>query len=181
MDPLLETMRSIGLGGPIAAMLCPDVPALVIFGSILDDWVLEAAKLLSKQSGFTVMIQPLGDDPVKTWSSLNKSPEGNNIEGIAHTDLGHHQDSSDKIDEDQDYEEEDSTTSEEDTEGLSSQDGVFRLRGGSGKSNEKYNPQKGPVHHFDIHLEFQRRKEVVGQEPDLSEILKVSILSKIQV
>ncbi|KAJ7743643.1 hypothetical protein B0H16DRAFT_1008648 [Mycena metata] len=66
---LLQTMRTQGVAGPIAAKLTPDESALVLFGSILDDWVLEGAKLLSQMSHFPVMIRPHGDDPVTRWDS----------------------------------------------------------------------------------------------------------------
>ncbi|KAJ6613477.1 hypothetical protein B0H10DRAFT_2048679 [Mycena sp. CBHHK59/15] len=65
--PLLKSIRSHSLGGPIAAILSPDEPALAIFGSILDSGVLEVAKLVSDLSKFTVMIRPLTDDPVPEW------------------------------------------------------------------------------------------------------------------
>ncbi|KAJ7019589.1 ankyrin repeat-containing domain protein [Mycena alexandri] len=53
--PLIEAIQSRNVGGPIAAMLAPDSPCLVIFGSIHDGWVLKAAKLLADESQFTVM------------------------------------------------------------------------------------------------------------------------------
>ncbi|KAJ7481844.1 hypothetical protein FB451DRAFT_1444471 [Mycena latifolia] len=61
---LLHSIRSLGLGGPLATMLSPDTPALTIFGSILDDHVLELAKTLSDVSGFAVMVRPTEDDPL---------------------------------------------------------------------------------------------------------------------
>ncbi|KAJ6624735.1 hypothetical protein B0H10DRAFT_717281 [Mycena sp. CBHHK59/15] len=67
-DPLLESIRSRGLGGPVAAMLSPDVPTLAIFGSILDDWVLEIAKTLSDVAGFAVMVRPLVDNPIPNFA-----------------------------------------------------------------------------------------------------------------
>ncbi|KAJ7121110.1 hypothetical protein C8R44DRAFT_172017 [Mycena epipterygia] len=64
-DPLLESARSAGLRGPIAAMLSPDEAALVVFGSILDDGILTIARTLASASGFAVMVRPIGDDPVQ--------------------------------------------------------------------------------------------------------------------
>ncbi|KAJ7723166.1 hypothetical protein B0H16DRAFT_1737385 [Mycena metata] len=66
-DILLKSMRTLGLGGPIAAILSPETEALVIFGSILDEWVLAAGKLLSDASNFIVIIRPLSDDPSPKW------------------------------------------------------------------------------------------------------------------
>ncbi|KAF7342150.1 putative serine/threonine protein kinase [Mycena venus] len=74
-DNVFQSARSSGLVGPIAAMLSPDVPALVIFGSILDDRVLSFAKTLANVSGFAVMIRPIGDDPVSTFSEPDESEE----------------------------------------------------------------------------------------------------------
>ncbi|KAJ7087109.1 hypothetical protein C8R44DRAFT_900749 [Mycena epipterygia] len=65
--PLLAAMRSHGLGGPIAAMVSPEVEALAVFGPISDTWILEAAQALSQLSRFTVMVRPLTDDPVLKW------------------------------------------------------------------------------------------------------------------
>jgi hypothetical protein len=45
--PLPQSMRIRGIGGPIAAMLSPEEPSLVVFGSIRDGWVVHAAELLS--------------------------------------------------------------------------------------------------------------------------------------
>ncbi|KAJ6537017.1 hypothetical protein B0H19DRAFT_380889 [Mycena capillaripes] len=61
---LLKAIRFLGLGGPIATMLSPEVSALAIFGSILDAQVLELAKTLSDESTFPVMVRPAEDDPV---------------------------------------------------------------------------------------------------------------------
>lgn len=74
-DRVFQTARSIGLGGPIATMLSPGVPALAIFGSILDDRVLSFAKTLTDVSGFAVMIRPVGDNPVPLFSESDESDE----------------------------------------------------------------------------------------------------------
>lgn len=63
-------------------MLCPDAQVLVIFGSILDSWVLEAGKLLAKESRFPVMILPLTDNPINKWSLANKSADDVDVQGM---------------------------------------------------------------------------------------------------
>ncbi|KAJ6596553.1 hypothetical protein B0H10DRAFT_2327212 [Mycena sp. CBHHK59/15] len=84
-DPLIISIRAHGLGGPLAAMLSPDVPALSIFGSILDSWVLRAAKLLSDMSGFAVMIRPLMDNPVPKWTCAAADVEDPGLPGAPTT------------------------------------------------------------------------------------------------
>ncbi|KAJ6597489.1 hypothetical protein DFH09DRAFT_1132002 [Mycena vulgaris] len=66
--PYLAAIRARGLGGPIAAMLDQFEQGLVIFGSILDDWILDAASSLSDLSKFSVMVQPRTHDPVYKWA-----------------------------------------------------------------------------------------------------------------
>ncbi|KAJ7917748.1 hypothetical protein B0H13DRAFT_2440706 [Mycena leptocephala] len=67
--PLLVAMRSNGLGGPIAAMLSPEVEALAVFGSIGETWVLDSAQVLSRLSQFTILVRPITDDPVLKWKT----------------------------------------------------------------------------------------------------------------
>lgn len=169
-------------------MLCPAAQALVIFGSILDGWVLKAGKLLAKESGFPVMIRPLTDDPVTKWSLANISADGLEIRGKtrkSYTDTSQDEGSSDLS---EDHEDEDSTSEEDigsDTEDLGNVDSVFRLRGGSGTSRDAYDPKKGPVHNLDIHLAFHQKTEATnaGQGRDLNDLFEpdVSIYSKIRV
>ncbi|KAJ6545392.1 hypothetical protein B0H19DRAFT_999126, partial [Mycena capillaripes] len=185
-DPLLNTMRTQGLVGPIAAMLSPDLPTLVVFGSILNGWVLKAAKLLADFSQFRVMIRPLTDDPLRKWSAANSTPD---LPSQIHTSI--HQDKADISEEEnsevEDGEDQDNMTSEEemvsDTENLSNTDGVFRLRGGAQPRSEKYIPQKGPVHNLDIHLELQGHEaapDAGTAHPSDHFPHKVSILCKLQ-
>lgn len=68
-DPLIKSMKGHGLSGPIAAMLSPEEPALVIFGSILDDKVFSTAQRLAEKSRFPVMIRPFADNPIARWNS----------------------------------------------------------------------------------------------------------------
>ncbi|KAJ7483907.1 hypothetical protein B0H11DRAFT_2279622 [Mycena galericulata] len=69
-NPLLRAIQTHGTGGPIAAMLSPELPALVLFGSILDGWIMKAAKLLANISNFAVMIRPHTNNPLNQWLSL---------------------------------------------------------------------------------------------------------------
>ncbi|KAJ7231321.1 hypothetical protein C8J57DRAFT_1581025 [Mycena rebaudengoi] len=67
-DLFFKSMRAYGVTGPIAVMLSADIPALVIFGSFLDDTVARLAQLIADWSGFMVMLRPAIDDPVLTWN-----------------------------------------------------------------------------------------------------------------
>ncbi|KAJ6453654.1 hypothetical protein C8R47DRAFT_244047 [Mycena vitilis] len=67
-DRLLASMRSRGLGGPIASMLFPEMEALTIFGSVEKKWVLRTAQALADASGLAVIIQPRSKDPVLVWN-----------------------------------------------------------------------------------------------------------------
>ncbi|KAJ7622263.1 hypothetical protein FB45DRAFT_1091051 [Roridomyces roridus] len=62
--PLLQSIRSAGLGGPLATMLSPETPALTIFGSFLDNRVLDLARALCEESALVVMIRSQAEDPV---------------------------------------------------------------------------------------------------------------------
>ncbi|KAJ7677653.1 hypothetical protein B0H17DRAFT_1078992, partial [Mycena rosella] len=72
---LLTSIRSVGLGGPIATMLSPHTPALAIFGSILDDQVLDLANTLSDVSAFAVMVRPTEDDPLAKFMQETRENE----------------------------------------------------------------------------------------------------------
>ncbi|KAJ7508326.1 hypothetical protein B0H11DRAFT_1964373 [Mycena galericulata] len=164
---LLASMRTHGLGGPIAAMLSPEVPSLVIFGSILDAWVIEAAELLADLSNFMVMIRPLTDDPVETWiHSEEAEPQfesqfSGNTPDITGTtpDMDHDsEDPNEEVDETDSIE-----ASDDDRESvLSTQDGdvnigtaALRLRGGAGNGDNKYTPWNSPEHTVNIGLELR--------------------------
>ncbi|KAJ7679579.1 hypothetical protein B0H17DRAFT_1077745 [Mycena rosella] len=157
-DPLLKTIRTQGLGGPIAAMLSPDEPALVIFGSILDGWVHKAAKLLSDVSHFTVIIRPLADDPAPKWTmetdpmkrEENDTDSVNIFEGDDTISTAESEDSIESMESIVSV----STDSESDAGSINLGSGVFRLRGGAG-SADKYIPWKSPMHYLNIHLELQ--------------------------
>jgi hypothetical protein len=179
-DHLLKKIRAGGLGGPIAGMLSSDTQALVLFGSILDDWVLKAAKLLADESGFTVMIQPLTDDPIKKWSLAERS----SLADISKVPGDREQDESvSDHDEDQHSIGTTSEDTDSDTEYLNNQQGVFRLRGGATRS-DKSTPWMGPVHDFDIHLEFREKQMTTSSvQPKAGDQTskKVSIQCKLQV
>ncbi|KAJ7677627.1 hypothetical protein B0H17DRAFT_111002 [Mycena rosella] len=87
-DPLLESARSVGLGGPIAVMLSPEVPALAIFGSILDDGVLHIARTLADVSQFAVMVRPIADNPIARFAGPGGKDEG--LSGILNPSVPEH-------------------------------------------------------------------------------------------
>ncbi|KAJ7262109.1 hypothetical protein C8J57DRAFT_462204 [Mycena rebaudengoi] len=124
---LITSIRSHGLGGPIASMLSPETQALNIFGSILDSWVLRAAKLLADLSKFAVIIRPLTHNPVPKWVGQHHTQSRNP--------------SSDAV-----QQEKDRTVS---------QGGVLRLRGGADESEINYTSWMSPVHNLDVQLELR--------------------------
>ncbi|KAF7345230.1 hypothetical protein MSAN_01899600 [Mycena sanguinolenta] len=153
-DDLLVTIRKHGLGGPLPAMFSPDVQMLVLFGSILDDWVQEVARLLADVSKFPVMIQPLANNPVRLWteSVASKNLHFNADEGQTmgtFAEINPHG---------YDFASSASTTESEDNSDNDmphiSSGGVFRLRGGADDSSSKYIPRLSPVHNINIHLEI---------------------------
>ncbi|KAJ7469002.1 hypothetical protein FB451DRAFT_1255513 [Mycena latifolia] len=163
-DALLKTMRTHGLQGPMAAMMSPEQPALVIFGSILDGRVHKVARLLSDVSHFTVMIRPITDDPTSAWSLEIDSGQSEDTE----TEIGDPW----EVDSTSGSEESvDSASTDSDASGLNMGSGVFRLRGGAGNGADNYTPWMSPLHSLDIHLELLP----TGGVP-----CKVNILSKTQ-
>ncbi|KAF7363188.1 CAMK/CAMK-unique protein kinase [Mycena venus] len=124
---LLKKIRAAGLAGPLATMLSPDTPALSLFGSILNDRVLELAKALCDVSAFTVMVRPAEDDP------LLKFLEAHEID-IAAIDLGYSSDGScDSL----------ATPPDSDMDSDSgpecSAHGAFRPRGGASRADGSHN------------------------------------------
>ncbi|KAJ7028548.1 hypothetical protein C8F04DRAFT_1119059 [Mycena alexandri] len=149
---LLQTIRSYGLGGPMAAMLSPDEPALIVFGSILDDRVLTLAQNLCEVSHFKVLIRPLDDDPVKGWNDVTEEPNPT-VETESHDPQDNEEDGSN-----QDMEETQSMVDSDDSmDNVSTANldigttGVFRLRGGAHK-HVKFDSWKSPEHEFNVHL-----------------------------
>lgn len=61
---LLKSIRNKDIGGPLAVMLYPNIPALAIFGSYEDTSVQRLAQRLVEVSSFPVMIRALLDNPV---------------------------------------------------------------------------------------------------------------------
>ncbi|KAJ7794123.1 hypothetical protein B0H13DRAFT_2512710, partial [Mycena leptocephala] len=57
----------------LATMVSPDMPALAIFGSALDDRVLELAKTLSEVSTFAVMVRSAADDPLVKFNEIRRN------------------------------------------------------------------------------------------------------------
>ncbi|KAJ7751430.1 hypothetical protein B0H16DRAFT_831701 [Mycena metata] len=177
-DPLLNTMRDREVGGPMAVMLSPETQALAIFGSVLDDWVLNAGRLLADVSKFPVMIRPHAADPNRSWAKME---DGDSPDGVRQTTPAAPEPEKDtpqqdgdlaNIDDDGDdlYLSWDSST-DSDPEDLDLGTGVFRLRGGARKVDHGYTPRLGPVHNLDIRLAVQ-------SSTGLHE--KVNILSKIR-
>ncbi|KAF7333078.1 hypothetical protein MVEN_02372600 [Mycena venus] len=122
---LLKSIRTVGVGGPLATMMTPDIPALAIFGSILDDRVLELAKILCDTSKFAVMVRPPSDNPLLTFMSAPADLELGSIEG---SDEGATDDSGES-------EMEASGDSHGESDSNDNGGSVRRLRGG-GRSNE---------------------------------------------
>ncbi|KAJ7677633.1 hypothetical protein B0H17DRAFT_111065 [Mycena rosella] len=129
---LLNTIRSVGLGGPIPTMLSPETPALAIFGSILDDQVLELAKTLSDVSAFAVMVRSTEDDP------LVKFMQAREIDIEMYPESGYSSEGSDNgtTGDDIESDADDSHSDSGDDYGIG---GTFRPRGGAlrkGKQKE---------------------------------------------
>ncbi|KAJ7165325.1 hypothetical protein C8R46DRAFT_1351880 [Mycena filopes] len=68
-DRVVVSIRSRGLGGPLATMIGPEMQGLAIFGSITKKYVLRAAHTLADASGYPVIIQPRSDDPLLVWGT----------------------------------------------------------------------------------------------------------------
>ncbi|KAJ6470325.1 hypothetical protein C8R45DRAFT_422669 [Mycena sanguinolenta] len=120
---LLKSLRSVGLGGPIATMLCAEIPALAIFGSILDNRVCELAQTLSHLSALPVMIRPVADDPVMIFSQFTGSDAV--LQGEPETDCETEDGS------EWDGPSSESGTNDSDDEADLPAEGVFRPRGGA--------------------------------------------------
>ncbi|KAJ7769815.1 hypothetical protein B0H16DRAFT_1685961, partial [Mycena metata] len=129
----------------MAAMLSPEESTLVIFGSILDSQVHEAAKLLANESHFTVIVRPLNDDPTKKWCSETNLGGGEEL----YTDS---LDACEGDDTSLPGSEDETESTESDAASLNLGSGVYRLRGGSGKGTGE---SPGPCHDLDIHLQLK--------------------------
>jgi hypothetical protein len=118
----------------MATMLSTDTPALAIFGSALDIYVLDLAKTLSDLSMLPVMIRPVADDPlVKFQETRNMTPE---------TDLSMAEDWSDTdSEEDIVNESEDEHNSPGDSDSR-----TLRLRGGTLHHHGNINVVEDPDH-----------------------------------
>ncbi|KAJ7723159.1 hypothetical protein B0H16DRAFT_1788080 [Mycena metata] len=166
-------MQTHGLGGPIAAMLSPETEALVIFGSILDDWVLAEGKLLSDASNFIPKMVK-GRKKIGSWDTSDSSED---VEDSATPNTEMFEDAmevfEDALDSESrgDAESTDSSSTDSDPEDLDLGTGVFCLRGGASTSDVRYSPWLSPVHNLDIHLTIQTSSGVPHN---------VKILSKIQ-
>ncbi|KAJ7616369.1 hypothetical protein DFH06DRAFT_1239183 [Mycena polygramma] len=142
--PQIEAIRAQRIGGPIATMLSPYEPALVIFGSTIAQPVLfEVARCLSELSHFPVMIQPHSHNPVTKW----KAEDDAEISSLSTN---------------QDAESFDADCRPSDT-GFSSQvqhGRVSRLRGGAGSDSESdselYKPRNSRTHSMTYILKLAR-------------------------
>ncbi|KAJ7849700.1 hypothetical protein B0H14DRAFT_866234 [Mycena olivaceomarginata] len=65
-DPVLNSLRNSGCGGPFPWMLSPSKPALAIFGSYNEPVVVNMAQTLAHSSRLPVVIRPAGDNPALT-------------------------------------------------------------------------------------------------------------------
>ncbi|KAJ7127911.1 hypothetical protein C8R44DRAFT_779029 [Mycena epipterygia] len=78
-DPLLASIQDSGCCGPVPFMLFPTKPALAIFGGAGDPFLKSAAESLAKLSGFHVVIQPAGENPMGTSCVLQFPSSANNL------------------------------------------------------------------------------------------------------
>ncbi|KAJ6448586.1 hypothetical protein C8R45DRAFT_1046037 [Mycena sanguinolenta] len=128
---LLKSLRTVGLGGPLATMLSIDMPALAIFGSFLDDRVLELAQMLSEASALPVMIRPAADNPITIFSQSSSF----------HAPLGVDTDSDCEMDGGSESENPSSESDADEDDGTDlPTDKVFRFRGGSTRQDRKIQP-----------------------------------------
>jgi hypothetical protein len=126
--PLLKSIRTVGVGGPMATMMSPDTPALAIFGSILDDRVLEIAKTLCDASKLAVMVRPVADNPLVRFAQErgNMDPEAG-----PHGVSGDHDESDEESLPNSDSEDTDTESEDDDTNPPQSETGMWRPRGGA--------------------------------------------------
>ncbi|KAJ7610466.1 hypothetical protein FB45DRAFT_1121536 [Roridomyces roridus] len=113
-------------------MLSPETPALAIFGSFLDDRVLELARALCGESALVVMICSEAEDPVAIF--LRQS-----LPAAAVTP-----DTKQQSDDEESDTEFTQSESDDDLE-VPPRDGVFRLRGGASQSEKNVDPVDKPV------------------------------------
>ncbi|KAJ7455766.1 hypothetical protein FB451DRAFT_1277381 [Mycena latifolia] len=133
---LLETIRTAGIGGPIATMLSPNTPALALFGSILDDHVLELAKALSNASAFVVMVRPAEHDPLPKFLAAQEIPVDIEMDTEKSSES-----SNDETDSEEDFREQSdgSDVGDSDSGDEYGVRGAFRPRGGALVADGNYN------------------------------------------
>ncbi|KAF8185843.1 hypothetical protein K438DRAFT_1836412 [Mycena galopus ATCC 62051] len=138
-DRVFQTGRSSGLGSPVATMLSPGVPALAIFGSILDDRVLDFAKTLAEVSGFAIMIRPVGDDPVSEFAQQDGVDDALPMTPGSESEEDHEDEDEDRVD----FEEEASNATSIQVPSPGAFEGpALRLRGGKGDDSDE---EDGPL------------------------------------
>ncbi|KAF8185839.1 hypothetical protein K438DRAFT_1836409 [Mycena galopus ATCC 62051] len=158
-DNVFETARSSGFGGPIATMLSPGVAALVIFGSILDDWILSFARTLANVSGFAVMIRPVNDDPTPKFSEPDDLHE--DLLGTWSTPDFESENDGAADDDRVDFEEEDGSETVPNPRNAKFEGPAWRLRGGGDGSDEDdiSIPGMSKVHRAVVWLNLQQDEE----------------------
>jgi hypothetical protein len=110
----------------MATMMSTDMPALAIFGSTIDNRVLELGKILSEVSMFAVMVRSAADDPLAKFNEERRkmdSEAGSHSTSMAGDD--------DETDEESLPGESDGTDTESDDNSYRDEAGVLRLRGGA--------------------------------------------------
>ncbi|KAJ7714251.1 hypothetical protein B0H16DRAFT_525160 [Mycena metata] len=154
--PLIKAIQCRHIGGPIAAMLAPDAPCLVIFGSIHDGWVVKAAKLLADESQFAVMIRPLRDNPKFVWEQGSGKDAPSRATSLSdHNSPGTIEENDDETDEGNDLDTEsegDNDSTDNDPSSTADLRSALRLRGGTAPD---YRPRLGPVHKIDVQIDVQ--------------------------
>ncbi|KAJ7309441.1 hypothetical protein DFH08DRAFT_1049749 [Mycena albidolilacea] len=74
--PIIQSLKSRNVDGPIAVRMSPDESALAVFGSIADVLVPRIARSLADFSGFAVMFRSSVDNPIPSFASPEEDPTG---------------------------------------------------------------------------------------------------------
>lgn len=196
-DPLLVSLRSDGLGGPVATMLSPETPAVAIFGAVLDPMVRDKAKKLSDMSGFPVMVRPGVENPIFqfTGSGSGAVEVGQSealqeqtapavgafrLRGGAGSDDGSEGDDlAESVFSQDDVEDEGETTEDRD----SSTPGVFRLRGGAGSDDGSESDDSDEAKRFPPRWDSKIHNTTINLRLRLAEqrLYNVAVISRIKV
>jgi hypothetical protein len=74
--PIIQSLKSRNVDGPIAVRMSPDESALAVFGSIADVLVPQIVRSLADFSGFAVMFRSSVDNPIPSFASTEEDPTG---------------------------------------------------------------------------------------------------------